>query len=188
MPVAVFVFIFSEKIVEVVLGAKWEGGTPFVRAFSFGAFFQPIALTLGPSLVALGKTREYLHIGLIDSLFRVVCIAIGTMWGAIGVAWGTSLGTIFSVVIWIVLGVNKTPVKMLEIMEGISPAAFCSLIMGVALGIIDRFTSINSSVWSVLLFVTLGTCFYLICWVFMPTTSGGPKSAISYFRKAVKTR
>ena len=59
MPVVVFLAVFADVIVDLILGPQWLKAVPIFQIFAIGAFIEPIVHTVGPAMVAAGKTGEY---------------------------------------------------------------------------------------------------------------------------------
>lgn len=59
MPLAVYLGIFSDNIVRLVLGEKWIESAIIFKILALTAFIQPVVSTSGIVMVACGKTKRY---------------------------------------------------------------------------------------------------------------------------------
>jgi PST family polysaccharide transporter len=128
MPLAVFLAVFAEPIVLVVLGEKWRHAAPFFQLFAVAVFFRPAVSVTGAVLISSGLSRRYLHSGAIGATGLVICVAIGAAWGATGVAWGHvaySYLLVPPMIAWIVRG---TPIKFLDIVRAMARPLLASLV------------------------------------------------------------
>lgn len=88
MPLAFLMALFSREIILLLLGPQWVESIYLFRLFSLYAIVYTVATTRGLVLVTLGKTAKYTYWGIALGISRIVFMAIGSHWGAIGIAGG----------------------------------------------------------------------------------------------------
>lgn len=89
MPLACFLFFFSAEVIRYYLGVNWMAAVPYLEILAINAFFSSVIACLALIPLALGRSRRYLHTGILKGMVRMMGIAIGVIgWGAIGAAYG----------------------------------------------------------------------------------------------------
>ena len=108
-PLMVWIFFVSPSLINVLYGAKWLAVVyPFkvmcVAAISnaMTQIFEPILLAKG--LVVNRTRRDFNYLIILG-----ISVYIGTRWGINGVAWGTSIASIFQLGLTLHLLVQKLP-------------------------------------------------------------------------------
>jgi PST family polysaccharide transporter len=86
MPLMGFCAVFARELVLLILGSQWVDVTNIFRVLAIVGFIQPVAGTRGAVLVACGRTKVYLALGIVTAMITVAAFCIGVMWGTIGVA------------------------------------------------------------------------------------------------------
>jgi O-antigen/teichoic acid export membrane protein len=98
-PLTMFVLVAAPYLIRTLFGSQWEESIMPLRVFAFLGAFRA-TYYLGPIVVqALGKpwsvfARQVLYAGIV-----LGGAVIGSRWGIVGVAWGTSLGIIVMYVV-----------------------------------------------------------------------------------------
>jgi O-antigen/teichoic acid export membrane protein len=177
MPIVIFFGVFADIIIELVLGSRWMGAVPICRAMAIGAFIEPALGSLGPAIIASGKTREYLNLAVICSCIRMACLGIGSIWGPIGVALGVSLAVYPSLFVHLVYGIRTTPIRAVIFLRKIVPPASCSLLMGLVLVAVRKGVDWSSASHALPVFLLIGGATYLASWLLIP---GGKEMLGSY--------
>jgi O-antigen/teichoic acid export membrane protein len=115
IPIVTLLFLFSESIVFVWLGPKWEASATLFKLLSLAALAGAISNPHGWVLVSKGLTREYRNLGIFSSIITVGAIFAGSFSGPSGVAIGYSIASsILTFVIWrYTLKHTNTPVSVL---------------------------------------------------------------------------
>jgi PST family polysaccharide transporter len=94
LPVLAFVFVESRRVIQVLLGAQWISAAPLFRILCVGAFAVSVTRVTKWLYLSQGTTRRELHWSLIATPLMILAVAIGTHWGATGVAVGYTAGEI----------------------------------------------------------------------------------------------
>jgi len=168
MPVVAFLALFADVIVGLLLGPKWANAIPIFRVFAVGAFVAPIVHTTGPAMVALGKTREYFRLGVINALSLLFFLVIGSFWGAMGVAIGYSISVYLAVVACFVYGLRHTPIRIVSLLRILVRNIFFSFLPALVL-LFARYAMgwLFHPLWLVFFFLA-GTLMYLGLWSVIP--------------------
>lgn len=92
---AVFVVLFANEIVAVLLGPQWTEAVPIIRWLSMAIFTQ-VALMGGQNIiVARGRADVYLRYTIFNTSVAIGSFVIGLPWGPTGVAAAYSLTGLF---------------------------------------------------------------------------------------------
>ena len=187
MPVVVFLALFADVIVNLLLGSNWMGVVPIFRILAIGAFVEPLVHAVGPAMVACGRTKEYFWLGLINAVALIFCLFAGSMAGAIGIAFGYSIAAYIALVACFVYGLRQTPISIIPILHKVMFSALISIFTAsVMLGIRYVIGWSFLPLW-LILFMIGGAIIYLGSWSFVP---GGRKMLRQYWnyaRHAVST-
>lgn len=82
----------APALIEIVLGEKWKEAAPVFAILAIGGLFQSIGYAYYWSFLVTNKTGIQLRYSLITRSLMVAFIAIGVLWGPIGVAVGVTSG------------------------------------------------------------------------------------------------
>ncbi|RJR44811.1 MAG: lipopolysaccharide biosynthesis protein [Desulfobacteraceae bacterium] len=181
MPVVVFLAIFADMVVDLLLGPQWKEAVTVCRILAIGAFADPMTHAAGPVIMALGKTKEYFKLGLINSLTMLCCVAAGTPWGAIGVAAGYSVASYLGGTVYFAYGLRNTPIRVHALFRIMIPALICSLAAGAVVLLIRHLIGWNVAVYWLFVFAGTGATVYLLSWLAIP---GGKKVLGEYLAQA----
>jgi len=86
MPLVAIMFVCSDSVIYVLLGAHWMAASPVFRVLAFAALVTPIYTTGGLVLLSRGMGAQYLVAGTGNTLAMCCGFAIGVQYGALGVA------------------------------------------------------------------------------------------------------
>ncbi|WP_425478634.1 lipopolysaccharide biosynthesis protein [Pseudoxanthomonas winnipegensis] len=92
--VAIFAFACAqgEPLIRLFLGEQWRGAVPIFQVLTLGGVFQVVAYATYWVFLSLGLMRAQLIYSVIARALLIVCILVGSHWGALGVAIGYALG------------------------------------------------------------------------------------------------
>jgi O-antigen/teichoic acid export membrane protein len=183
-PVVVFLAIFADVIVRLLLGPQWGQVVPLFRLLSIAAFIQPAAQLVSPALMACGKTRQYFWLGVFGSSIQVLCVVGGGLkWGATGVALGISVSSVLAGLLFNIFGLRLTPLKFSEVLPKIGLDFLLSLIWGSLLAAL-RFCLgwLFETPW-ILLYAVGGVAAYIGMWLLVP---GGKRRVLGYWKSAAR--
>lgn len=87
-----FACVQATPLIVLVLGEQWREAVPLFQLLALGGIFQTAAYSSYWVFLAKGLMRQQLVYSLVARLMLICCIAVGSIWGVIGVAAGYSLG------------------------------------------------------------------------------------------------
>ncbi len=138
MPLAAFLAVFAEEIVQVALGPKWLAAAEFFRILAIAAFLRPAMSTVGAVMITQGLSRRYFWWGLAGSACLSVLLLAGTAWGATGVAAAQVVSTYLMVWPNLHWGLKNTPISKQDFLSAISRPIAASLLMTAVLVLLSH--------------------------------------------------
>ncbi|OHB73464.1 MAG: hypothetical protein A2W17_06010, partial [Planctomycetes bacterium RBG_16_41_13] len=164
MPLVVYLGIYSETIIRLVLGEKWIDAAAIFRILAFASFIIPVSSICDLVVKTCGLTRRYLLWGTVNSIYTVSLFAIGVHWGAVGVAAAYTIGRyiIFYPSIWYRL--RGTPISVSSFFQSIYPSMFSSILTGLALLMMSKFVAFESIIAEIIVSSLVSVVLYLGFW------------------------
>jgi PST family polysaccharide transporter len=90
-PMGIFLRIFAGPVILVLWGNQWEASIPVFEVLAFLTMVQPILATSGSVFIARNKARLLFRLGTLTSVIIIAGIAIGSLFGIVGVATGYAI-------------------------------------------------------------------------------------------------
>ncbi|MBN1874742.1 MAG: MOP flippase family protein [Anaerolineae bacterium] len=157
--------VVAREFVLVVYGQKWEPSVVLLQLLSVAGAVYSFATTVGSFLFPCGRPDLVLK----GNIYRIFllggCVAIGTRWGAIGVAAAVSIYTLvflFPLYLWFLWQAGKLP--PLNVLRALGPAFFCSLFM-VGIIIVTKVVFLVpfrlSNLWALTIGIVVGALGYI---------------------------
>jgi len=78
----------AEPVTAIFLGAKWITVVPILRLLAVAGIFQTLAYVGYWVYLSRSLTADLMRYTLLTASIRVACIAVGSVWGVVGVAAG----------------------------------------------------------------------------------------------------
>ena len=130
MPLVIFLFVCSDRLINLLLGPQWMGASEIFKILAFAALIQPVASTRGLVLISTGQSRKYLYWGVINAFFTILSFAVGLPWGPKGVA--TTYASVNYLLLYpsLFYVFNNTPIRINDFFSGTYKQFFASIIMG----------------------------------------------------------
>jgi O-antigen/teichoic acid export membrane protein len=168
MPVVVYLGIYSENIILLVLGEKWIEAAAIFKILAFAAFIEPISSTCDVVLVSCGKTKRFFRWGVASSISLIVAFSVGISWGPIGVALSYAVANyaIFGPSLW--YRFKETPITVPLFFQEISLPLFSSIFMGIILILLSKQITLQSNIAEIALSLGIGAISYCGIWCVFP--------------------
>ena len=126
----------SDWVVAVLMGPQWDEAAEIFAILGLGALVQPLVHTFGWLFISQGRTREMLHLGLVDTVARVAAVAIGLPWGARGVAVGVTARVLLLVPVYLWATGRRGPVSVRHLLQPMgAPFAAAAAVFAVVLSV-----------------------------------------------------
>jgi O-antigen/teichoic acid export membrane protein len=170
IPLVIYLIVFSEDVIRVVLGEKWLEATWIFRLLAVGALIEPLLMTCAHVMITQKKSLRLFWWGVTYGASLVLAFLIGVRWGSIGVAAGYALAHVVFMFPGLWIGFRDTPVSIKSFFKTISMPAFFSIIMATVLVLFSYHTSSASSIARIGISLVIAVSSYLGLWMIYPRT------------------
>jgi PST family polysaccharide transporter len=130
MPAVVFLFVFAEEVILVLLGAQWQEAVLLFRLFAPAAFVETFNTIGSWACVPLGRTGRLVRWQAVATTVMVAAFLVGSRWGAVGMAIGFSVATIALRIPAVPLLLRGSPVQPGALVTALCRPACASLAAG----------------------------------------------------------
>ncbi|HEX8948607.1 MAG TPA: lipopolysaccharide biosynthesis protein [Dissulfurispiraceae bacterium] len=168
MPVVIFLFLYSQDIILLLLGRKWVQASEIYKVMAVASFFVPVTGTTAVVMLTLGKTRRYFFIGLAKAIILIFAFAVGIKWGALGVAYGQLAANYIFIMPLLFFALKETPISVKLFFSSILPSIMCSLFMGIILSLFSRANPSQSSLVTIAESLPIAVAAYFAAWMAIP--------------------
>lgn len=93
LPVIAYVFVDTRAVIMLLLGSQWLGAIPFLRLMCLAAFVTTVGQASNWVYLSEGTTDRQFRWALVRTPVMLAAIAIGSRWGALGIAVGFTVAT-----------------------------------------------------------------------------------------------
>jgi O-antigen/teichoic acid export membrane protein len=174
MPVVVFLFVFADEAILLVLGPQWKDSVILFRILAPAAFVETLNAVGFWACTPFGRTDRLLRWQSFATSVTVAALLAGVRWGAAGVAAAVSVSTIALRPVAIAYLLRDSPIRPVELYRQLARPARASLGAGVIV-FAGRAAMVTTNgagvlVLEALVFVTI----YLGLWLVTP---GGRRAA-----------
>lgn len=128
MPLAAYLFVAAEPVIEILLGHQWLGVAPVFSCLALAAFIQPSSGFAGSLMLSLGQGRRYFLAGLFNAVILSGSFIIGLPWGPTGVALSYAIGNYIVLYPWLTWAFHNSPVSFRDFAVACAFPATMSLI------------------------------------------------------------
>jgi len=177
MPIVAFMFVFSDEIIRIVLGSKWEQAGGLFRILAAAAFIQPVASQTGLVLMSSGESKRYLHLGVLYAVGLSVAFVVGIPWGPKGVALSYAVANYLLLFPALSFAFRTSVVRPLDFVGSVYRPATASLFAGLCSWQFVRIIG-----WDQVVVSLMGGFFaycvgYMLSWLILP---GGRRYLMQY--------
>lgn len=168
MPLAIFLILYGDSVVLIVLGPAWVEAATIFKILAVSAFLTAVSSTIGLAMVTCGRSKSYLSLGLIGACVFVASILLGALWGTVGVAWAHVVAA--CVMLWprLHFGLKGTPISKGVFLTALSRPAFASAGMLAVLVSVRAYVPSSSPVSDIALGISVGFAAFASCWLALP--------------------
>lgn len=132
VPAVIMCALFSDQIVDVVLGPKWNGTAPILRLLSPAILVFALMNPLSWLLRATGRVERSLKIALFLAPVMIIGVVAGLRRGPTGVATGYSIAMVLLVVPLIAWAKHGTGITNADYWDAIKRPLMAGLLGGAA--------------------------------------------------------
>jgi len=167
MPVVVFLFVFAEEAVMLVLGAKWQGSVVLFQVLAPAAFVETFNTVGSWACTPFGRSGRLVRWQIFATSVMALSFLIGVRWGALGVAVACSVSTAALRVPGIPYLLKDSPISATDVLSAIALPACASMTSGALVWLLRSILPFHG----ILLMLTAAPLFgalYLACWCAFP--------------------
>jgi len=168
MPLAAFLVFYADRIVLLIMGAKWIEATTIFQIIAIAAFITPVSNTIGLVMVTCGQTKRYMSLGLLGACVLVGLSILGTLWGPNGVA--SAYVCTACLMLWprLQFGFKGTPVSRSLFLKVLARPLAASVGMAAALLMLRTYVPLSSPGLDIALGMAAGFSMFACCWLALP--------------------
>jgi O-antigen/teichoic acid export membrane protein len=174
MPVVVFLFVFAEEAVLLVLGPKWQESVVLFQVLAPAAFVETFNTVGSWACTPFGRSGRLVRWQIFATSVMAVSFLIGVRWGALGVAAACSISTAALRLPGIPYLLKDSPIRSTDVLRAIALPACASITSGAVVFLLR--SRLLLPFHGALLMLTAAPLFgalYLACWFVFP---GGRRS------------
>ena len=130
MPIMDFMYSASEEIIDLLLGEQWDEVIPIFSALAFVGLIQPVSSMRGLILLSSGKSKQYLHSGLITAACVSTAFLVGISQGMMGIVWA------YVIIEWLLVfpmhiyACKNTSIKKGDLLIAVYSPLSCAILAG----------------------------------------------------------
>ncbi len=186
MPALTFSFVEAQNLLVLLLGNQWLEAVPLFRVLSIAIFFGSMYRVTKWLYVSAGQTQQQFRWGLIHTPIVIVAVAIGSQWGAIGVATGYTTATCLLTFPSVAFCLKTSPLTAKDFLAAVFCPAFSSISAAIVLYLCKQILpSFDNTI------ITLSVSFLIFCityilfWFVLP---GGRKAIAEVWQNIKQLR
>lgn len=146
VPAAALMIVSSDWIVAILLGSQWRDSAPILAWLGVAAALLPVVVITGLLFLTQDRTSELFTVAILGSAISLASILVGLPFGAVGVAAGFALGSIFlrgPVSFW--LAGRKGPVTIVDLYTSIVPSVFAGCVVVATVLVLRQLPGIDTA-------------------------------------------
>lgn len=176
MPALAFSFVEAQKLLILLLGNQWLDTVPLFRVLSVAVFVGSMYRVTKWLYVSAGQTQQQFRWGLIHTPIVILAVAIGSQWGAFGVAAGYTVATCLLTYPSVAFCLKTSPLTGKDFLNAVFCPAFSSISAAIIIFLCKQvLPSFNSYIVSLSVSFTIFCIAYITFWLVLP----GGKQAIA---------
>lgn len=168
MPVLAFCFVVAADLILLLLGNQWLPAVPLFQTLAIAVFVGTMYRVTKWIYVSTGQTDRQLRWGLIHTPVMILAVAIGAMWGAFGVAIGYTTGICLLTYPSVAFCLKTSPLSTSDFFGVVWRPALASIVAAVILSLVQLGLSLDRSLLSLLIKMTIFGLSYLLLWMIFP--------------------
>jgi O-antigen/teichoic acid export membrane protein len=133
MPLVVFLFVFAEDAILLVLGPQWRESVVLFRILAPAAFLETFNTVGSWACLPFGRTGRLLKWQVVATVVMVFAFVVGVRWGAVGMAVAFTVSTIAVRPFAILYLLRESPVRPIDLLHALARPASASVAAGLVL-------------------------------------------------------
>ncbi len=139
MPIAAFLFVAADEIVDILLGSQWTPVVTTFRCLAPAAFLSTVSFAPDWLFISLGRTGTQFRFKMFSTPVLVIGFLVGVNWGINGVAVSYSITWTTIFMLSLIWACRKSPIGYYEIFTTLVLPALCSLLAACSTYLVDGF-------------------------------------------------
>lgn len=131
-PAAAAAAVFSEVVIQILLGSGWQAAAPIFFWLSIAGIYQSVSSATGWLFISLDRRKTMLRWGVFSTFTTVLSFVVGIQWGVEGLAMAYVLTSIARLPILYHISTNGTQIQARSIYLAFAPIAACVLVALIA--------------------------------------------------------
>jgi PST family polysaccharide transporter len=182
MPLVVFMFVFSDQLIDLLLGSQWMDASKIFKILAIAAFIQPVSFTSGMVLISTGRTKLYLTLGFLSAIVICCSFVAGLPWGAKGVATGYTISNYLVSLPVLHYTFKDTPISIRSFFYSVHRPFFASFLMGCMCFITTHFLSDLNMIGVLIIGLIISSVVYVLSFSLFPDGLNDLREYFSYRR------
>lgn len=161
--VTLFMVVTADWLVTVLLGDGWDEAIIMFQLLATFSVVTPITTFTAISLVAIGESRALLKWKIVTFLILLVAIAIGSIWGVMGIVIAHAISGFFiRMPLFLLYSTRFLPITIFDHLRALVPSLLIGVITGLLLYTLRQVYAPQNPVLALLVFGALGAGLYLV--------------------------
>jgi O-antigen/teichoic acid export membrane protein len=188
MPAVVFLFVFAEEAVMLVLGPQWQGSVVLFQVLALAAFVETFNTVGSWACTPFGESGRLVRWQIVATTVMALSFLIGVRWGALGVATACSVSTAALRLPGIPYLLKGSPISSTDVLKVLAVPACASIAAGAVVSALR--SSLLLPFHGALLMLIAAPLFgalYLTCWCVLPGGRRGLQDLLGMFEGVWKS-
>jgi O-antigen/teichoic acid export membrane protein len=182
MPAVVFLFVFAQEAVMLVLGPGWQESVVLFQVLAPAAFVETFNTIGSWACTPFGKSGRLVRWQIFATSVMALSFLIGVRWGALGVAIACSVSTAALRLPGIPYLLKDSPIDSVDVLKALALPASASIASGaVVLLLRSRLLLPFHGALQMLTAAPLFGALYLACWFVLPGGRRGLDELLAMF-------
>ena len=121
MPLAAFLCVNANAVVELAFGSRWLPSAPIFQALAPAAFLMTVTASMGWIYLSLGRARRQLPWSVFTTAVTIAAFLVGLKWGVVGVALALSISRIALFLPTLIYTCSGSPVEWTDLLRTSAP-------------------------------------------------------------------
>jgi PST family polysaccharide transporter len=171
MPVVVFLFVFAEEAILVVLGPQWQESILLFRVLAPAAFVETFNTVGSWACIPLGRSGRLVRWQMVATTIMAAAFFVGSRWGSVGIAGALSIATVALRLPAVVYLLRDSPVRPMEIYLALVRPAGASIASGAVMAALHH--GLANEVSDFMLLIVAAPVFASVYLLFLSVLPGG---------------
>lgn len=170
----------------MLLGNQWLEAVPLFRVLSVAVFVGSMYRVTKWLYVSAGQTQQQFRWGLIHTPIVIIAVAIGSQWGAFGVAAGYTIAICLLTYPSVAFCLKTSPLTAKDFLAAVGCPAFSSISAAIVIYLCKQaLPNFNNSIITLSVSFTIFCLTYISLWLMVP---GGKQAIVEILQNLKQLR